>query len=224
MLGMNALLARTNMIEQQIKPVDVLDPKILKAFDLPRDLFVPVTYKNVAYADSNIPIGNDRVLLAPNIIGRLLQSLALKPNQEVLEIQTGCGYLTGMLAQLCQHVTSFETNKSLAIQANKKLASLGLNNYEILNADGRDGLDNNVIKGSEFFDVVVLTESVPSIPKIYGQQLKIGGKLFAVVGQAPVMHACIFTKISKEGWSSEKLFETMIPPAKETTEVTTFEF
>lgn len=217
---MNMLLARHNMVAQQIKPVGVLNPRIIEIMaNCPREIFVPAAYQEVAYADAEIPLGNGRIMLAPNIIGRLLQALNIQQNQEVLVVEAGSGYLTALVAQLGLHVTSFETNKSLAIQANKKLAALGIKNYEVINANANDNL-----QGKNNFDVIILTESMQHTPRFYNHYLKPGGKLFAVVGHAPVMHACIFTRISEEEWSKEILFETNIPSLRETIDATSFEF
>lgn len=214
------LTARYNMVTQQVQPLGVLNGLIIHAMQTcRRELFVPIAYQNIAYADVNIPIGNGRVLLAPNIIGRMLQALNLQGTEQVLEIETGTGYLTALLAQLSLHVTSLETSKALALHANNKLLAMGLNNYEIITGNA-----TNILKGNKGFDVVVLTGSIPFLPKLFAQHVKYGGRLFAVVGQMPIMHACIFTRINEEDWSKTILFETAIPSLREITDVRAFEF
>ncbi len=217
---MDVLTARYNMVTQQIQPLGVLNPKILRTLEATsREKFVPTAYQNIAYADCNVPIGNGRVLLAPHIIGRMLQALNLQGTEEVLEIETGTGYLTALLAQLSMHVTSLESNKVLAAQANQILLSMGIHKYEIITGNAI-----SVLKGTRGFDVVVLTGSVPVLPKIFAQHVNLGGRIFAVIGRAPLMHACIFTRLNEENWSKTILFETEIPSLRETTDVTVFEF
>lgn len=217
---MDMNLARHNMVEQQIKPLGVLNKHILRLFaSIPREDFVPFAYQQIAYADAAIPLGNGRVMLSPGIIGQLLQALELNGTEQILEIGTGSGYLTALLAELGHHVTSIETLKPLAAQANRKLADLGLNNYEIITGNA-----TTTLKGAKAFDVIVITSSIPYLPKAFCDHLKYGGRLFAVVGHAPAMHACIFTRINEEEWSRTTLFETVVPPLKEIINVTTFEF
>lgn len=217
---MEMQIARYNMVEQQIKPLGVLNKHVLQLLlSCRREDFVPTAYQQIAYADTAIPLGNGRILLPPNIIGRLLQSLNFKGTEQILEVDTGCGYLTALLAQLGRHVTSIENLKPLAMQANKKLGALGLKNYELITGNASE-----VLRGSKAFDVIVLTGSVPYLPKLFSNHLKFGGRLFAVVGHGPVMHACIFTRINEGEWSKATLFETVIPPLKEIIDVTTFEF
>lgn len=217
---MDMFTARQNMVEQQVKPLGVLNPRILQAFhDCPRELFVPTAYENLAYADSAIPIGNGKVLLAPNVIGRLLAALNLQGFEQILEVETGTGYLTCLLSMLGLHVTSVEASKPLAIAAKHKLTALGRKNFEIINGNPVD-----VLLGDKGFDVVVLNGSVPFVPRTVANHLKYQGHLFAVVGKPPIMHACIFTRINEGEWSQTKLFETLIPPLRNVTNVRSFEF
>ncbi len=217
---MSMQLARYNMVDQQIKPLGVLDERILNAFlSCPREQFVPAAYQNVAYADTALPLGNGRMLLAPNVIGRMLQALALNGSEDILEIGAGTGYITALLAKLGRHVTSIENSKPLVMQANTKLAALALTNYEIIT-----GTATKVLQGNKGFDVIVLTGSVPYLPKVFSSHAKRGGRLFAVLGHAPAMYACIFTRINEEEWSQVRLFETVIQPLKEIADVATFEF
>lgn len=217
---MDMALARHNMIEQQIKPHGVLDPKIIQLLEsLQRETFVPMAYQQIAYADTAVPLGNGRALLPPHIIGRLLEALRFNGSEQVLEVGTGTGYLTAILAKLSQHVTSVETLKPLALQAHRNLDDLGIKNYEIITGNALE-----VLKGSKAFDVIVLTGSISYLPKVLSHHLKYGGKLFAVLGHEPIMQACIFTRINEGEWSKTTLFETVVPPLKEIIDVTTFEF
>lgn len=217
---MDTNLARHNMVEQQVKALGVLDERILALMSIShRDEFVPLAYQQIAYADTAIPLGNGRELLAPSVIGRMLQSLDFDGSEQILEIGTGSGYITALLAELGQYVTSIENLKPLAVQANRKLGELGLQNYEIITGNAIE-----ILQGNKAFDVIVLTGSVPYLPKAFSNHLKFDGRLFAIVGRAPVMHACIFTRINEEEWSKDILFETVAPPLKEIVDVTTFEF
>lgn len=213
-------LARHNMVEQQIKPHGVLNPKIIQLLaTMHRETFVPMAYQQIAYADTSVPLGNGRVLLPPSIIGRLLEALHFTGTEQVLEIGTGTGYLTALLAQLSQHVTSVEMLKPLALQANRNISELGIKNYEIIAGNALQ-----VLKGSKAFDVIVLTGSIAYLPKTLCNHVKFGGKLFAVLGHEPIMQACILTRINEGEWTKTTLFETVVPPLKEIIDVTTFEF
>lgn len=217
---MNLELARYNMVEQQIKPLGVTNPQILQLMlDLRRENFVPTAYQQVAYADTSIPLGNGRVLLSPGIIGQMLQALQFTGNERILEIGSGTGYLTALLAELGQHVTCFEPLKPLATQANRHLSELHLSNYEIITGDALITL-----KGSKAFDVIALTGSVPYLPKLFSNHLCYSGRLFAIIGRQPAMHACIFTRINEGEWSKTILFETVIPPLKGIVDATVFDF
>lgn len=216
---MDMLTARHNMVTQQLQPHGV-DEHVLKVFaEIPREQFLPARYKDIAYADTNVPIGNGKVLLAPDILGRLTQALNLQGHEEVLEIESGTGYLTAILAKLSLHVTSVESIKPLALLSNKNLYALNIKNFEIISGDMQTALQSH---GA--FDVVVITGSLHFVPHLFASQLTIGGKLFAVVGRDTCMHACIFTRINEREWYRTTLFETVIPPLREITNATAFEF
>lgn len=212
--------ARLNMVQNQIRTWNVLDDKILNLLTLcPREIFVPSAFKDLAFADTQIPLGHGQVMLQPAVVGRILNAINLDTHDHVLEIGTGSGYLTALMAQLCRSVTSIEENKPLALQAQRNIQELGLRNVEIINGD-----TFTVLKGSKAFDVVVFTGSVGSLPRELINQTKYGGCLFAIVGYEPVMQACIFTRIKEEEWTKAILFETVVPPLKERFNVATFEF
>jgi protein-L-isoaspartate(D-aspartate) O-methyltransferase len=217
---MDVEAARLNMVERQIRPWGVLDEKILKLLmTCPREKFVPEGYQQFAFADIQIPLGHDEVMLQPKVIGRILSALKLTGKQNVLEIGTGSGYLTALLAKLSRSVTSIEINSSLALQASKRLSGLGIFNAEVIH-----GNVLYTLKGGKAFDVVVITGSLIDLPIGITHKTKYGGSLFAIVGHEPAMQACIFTRINEEEWSKSILFETVIPPLKEIQNVTTFEF
>jgi protein-L-isoaspartate(D-aspartate) O-methyltransferase len=212
--------ARANMVQRQIRSWNVIDTRILTILSsCPREIFVPAEYKALAFAETEIPIDNHQIMLSPSMIGKILSALRLKGNEDILEIGTGSGYLTALLALAGHSVTSIEENKQLALQANKKIQALGLRNVEIIYGDAFVTL-----KGSKGFDTVVLNGSVSQLPKSILNQVKLGGCLFAVVGQEPVMQACIFTRIKEEEWLRSILFETMVPPLKDTFNASMFEF
>lgn len=212
--------ARINMVQKQIRSWNVHDQNILNLLTLcPRERFVPSNYQQLAFADIQIPLGHDQVMLQPSVIGRILIALDLEGTENILEIGTGSGYLTALLAQLGRSVTSIEINGALAKEASNRIQALGLNNVEIINGDAF-----TVLHGSKGFEIVVLTGSVQHLPRQLINQTKIGGFLFAIVGTEPVMQACIFTRIKEEEWSKTILFETVTPPLRESLNATTFEF
>lgn len=217
---MNLNAARINMVEQQIRPAGVLNQKLLDLFyNYPRELFVPDNYKTLAYAEMQIPLGNGQVMLTPSLVGKLLSALNLKGTEHVLEVGTGSGYLTGLLAQLCRSVTSVEIIRPLAMQASNRMSTLAFNNTEIIHGNAV-----TILKSKQAFDVVILTGSVPYLPMSLTNQAKYAGRLFAITGNNPDMHASIFTRINEGEWNKNRLFETVVPPLKDIEYVSTFEF
>lgn len=211
---------RINMVQNQVRTWNVLDEKILSLMtNCQREIFVPDSYQDFAYADMQIPLGYDQVMLEPMVVGRILNSLSLSGKERVLEIGTGSGYMTALLAQLAHHVTSIEIVKSLAIRAASKLSSLNIHNIEIIYGNAMQ-----VLQSSKAFDVVVITGSVLYPPKLLINQTTIKGRLFAIVGRQPVMQACLFTRIKEDEWTKSTLFETVAPPLKEMQNACTFEF
>lgn len=202
--------ARFNMIHQQVRPWGVLDQRVLDALDrVPREQWVPDAYVSLAYADIDIPIGDGQHMLAPKLVGRLLQAVAVKPGDRVLEIGTGTGYLTACLAHLGARVVSLEIDPGLAAEARKRLSDLGFGEVDLRVADG---LASPVEGGP--FDVVVVTGSLPSEDDLgeLRQRLAIGGRLFAVVGDVPAMAALLVTRVGAADYRRESLFETCIDP------------
>jgi protein-L-isoaspartate(D-aspartate) O-methyltransferase len=214
--------ARFNMIEQQVRPWDVLDERVLSVMgQLERERFVPEAYQGLAYADVEIPIGNGQAMLAPKLVGRMLQALAVKEGDRVLEIGTGTGYVTACLALLGGRVTSVEIDADLADGARARLGELGLERCEVHSADGM--ADKN--DGAPF-DVIAVTGSMPTDEPLamLREQLADGGRLFAVVGEAPIMEALRVTHLARGEYRREPLFETAIPALQNVPEPERFVF
>lgn len=199
--------AKHNMIEQQIRPWEVLDPRVLDVFDrVNRDHFVPDEYKGLAYADCALPIFDGESMLPPTVEGRMLQALKLQRSDAVLEVGTCSGYLTACLAHLCRHVTSVDTNAQASATAHDKLAELNISNVELHTIASLDDLTHE----TRYDAVAVTGGSLADIPGNLKNALIIGGRLFAVTGRSPVMHAQLVTRVSDQEWSTVNLFETDI--------------
>jgi protein-L-isoaspartate(D-aspartate) O-methyltransferase len=200
--------ARFNMIEQQIRPWEVLDDRVLAVMrELPREAFVPDAYKGLAYADVEVPLSDSAAMLAPKLVGRMLQALAVRRHESVLEIGTGTGYVTACLAHLAEHVVSIEIDPGLAEAARARLAAMGLSNTEVRTEDALEG----PIGGGPF-DVIAVTGSLPTQEPIAALKnlLGDGGRIFVVVGEAPLMEATLLTRVGKD-FREQALFETSIP-------------
>jgi protein-L-isoaspartate(D-aspartate) O-methyltransferase len=214
--------ARFNMIEQQVRPWEVLDSRVLAVMsEIPREAFVPDAYQGLAYADIEIPIGDESAMLAPKMVGRMLQALDLRPADKVLEIGTGTGYVTACLARLAGRVVSVEIDPALADAARQRLEAMQLTRVEVLTADAMSG----PIDGGPF-DAIAVTGSLRSeepLPMLR-QQLAEGGRLFAVVGECPIMEARLETRITGGDVRSEGLFETCVPALKNVPEPERFVF
>lgn len=199
---MNLDQARFFMVEQQIRPWDVLDPKVLELFNTQqRHEFVKPEQQSLAYSDIELPIGEGQHMLAPKIEARMLQALDIDPQDTVLEIGTGSGFMTALLASLAQSVKTIDMFESLQAEAKNRLTQFNNIRYEIGDAS-QDWPDNQI------YDVIVLTGSVGEISEQYKQKLALGGRLFAITGQAPAMQAKLITRISDQEWLQEALFET----------------
>ena len=199
--------ARFNMIEQQIRPWDVLDFKILDILkNVPREQFVPDTHTKLAFADIKIPLAHGEVMMEPKVEARLVQELNLTPDDKVLEVGTGSGYVTALLASLAKHVVSVDIHKDLSNQAADKLSKIGITNITLESGDAIKGWPS-----TGGFDAILLTGSVAKVPNEFIEALKDGGRFVAIVGENPVMEAI---SITKTGDSVERisLFDTMLPP------------
>jgi len=213
---------RFNMIEQQIRPWDVLDIRVLAVMgELPREPFVPDAYRGLAYADTEIPLGGGSVMLAPKVIGRMLQALDVHAGDKVLEIGTGTGYVTACLAALGGQVHSMEIDPELADAARERIAALSLGKVEIETGDGLAGpLEDGP------FDVIAVTGSLPTEEPLamLRQELAEGGRLFAVLGEAPLMQAILETRLTTGDVRREMLFETSVPALRNVPEPERFAF
>jgi len=200
-------LARFNMVEQQIRPWDVLDMKVLDLIKkLKREHFVPVDKQSMAFMDVEIPLGHDVKMWSPKVEARVLQALNLQPTDRVLEVGTGSGYLTAMMSRLAEHVTSVELIQELSARAARTLAAHHFDNVTLEVGDASRGW------GKEKFDAIVLTGSVPMPPESFYQMLNVGGRLFAIIGDAPAMHATLVTCVATGVFETTTLFETSVAP------------
>ncbi|OWT75677.1 MULTISPECIES: protein-L-isoaspartate O-methyltransferase [unclassified Achromobacter] len=215
--------ARFNMVEQQIRPWDVLDENVLAAlFKVRREQFVPPAYRTLAFSDLEIPLEINAVdtrqsMLPPKTEARLAQELLLKPTDAVLEIGTGSGYQAALLAALAQQVTSIEIDSRLVAFAQQNLQLNNVGNVKIETGDGRNGW------GSTEYDAILITGSVPVVPDGLKYQLRIGGRMVVIVGQAPVMTACRITRSTAASFETVNLFETIVKPLRGAT-VSQFKF
>jgi len=219
---------RFNMIEQQIRPWDVLDPKVLDLlWRLHREQFVPPAHRALAFVDMELPLAepteaamaSGRCMLAPKVEARMLQEVGLQPHESVLEVGTGSGYMAALLAGLAQRVVSLEIDPVLATQARANLAGAGVNNVEVREADGATGL-----AGEGPFDVIVLSGSVAQVPPVLLSQLKVGGRLLAIVGDQPMMRATLITRTGQASHTTAQRWDTVAPRLANFPEPSRFHF
>lgn len=210
--------SRFNMIEQQIRTWEVLDPVVLDLLKkLPREDFVPSQYEGLAFADLEIPLGEGQLMLSPKIEGRILQALAIQKTDKVLEVGTGAGYLTSLMALQAKHVDSLELNNKLSSAAAKRIAAHKIKNVSLKVADG-------LAASNATYDVIVLTGSLPVYPVEIERQLAIGGRMFLVVGDAPAMEAVLVTRVSADAVRRDNLFETCLPALANAPQPSRFSF
>lgn len=199
--------ARFNMIEQQIRPCDVLDGRILELLkQVRREHFVPASQRALAFMDVEVPLGHGVKMWFPKEEARVVQELHLKHGDRVLEIGTGSGYLTALMAALAKQVTTVEIEPALSAFAQENLKAYTYANITFAVGDAAQGW------GSEQYDVIVLTASTPVLPTAFQQQLTIGGRLFAVVGDAPTMQAKLITRIAPDVFTTTTIMETSTAP------------
>ena len=221
---MPSAIARFNMIEQQIRTWEVLDPTVLQLLnDVPRENFVPQDYLGLAFADIEIPIGHNvnagQTMLSPKLEGRILQALKVQKTHSVLHIGTGSGYFTALLASLANHVISVEIEAEISAQAAKNLTKNNIQNVTLEVADGVFGRS-----GFEQYDIIVYTASSPIEPAGVRQQLTIGGLLFIILGEAPAMQATLIERVSENGFKQDVIFETCLPQLQYAPQLPKFEF
>lgn len=203
---MNIEQARFNMIEQQIRPWNVLDQDVLDLLHVvKREQFVPAAYQNLAFADVEIPLPGGDAMLAPKFEARILQETGVKKHETVLEIGTGSGYMAALLAHRAAKVTTVEINPETAELAKKNLADAGVHNVTVEVGNGTQGWE----KGAPY-DVIVISGALEVLPEAILKQVKVGGRIAAIVGQAPVMEAAIITRTGDNAYSTVKVFETNV--------------
>lgn len=205
---MDVELARYKMVGQQVRAWDVLDGAVLDVLaSVPRERFVPERFRRLAFADACIPLGHGEVMMAPPVEGRMLQALALRATDQVLEVGTGSGFITACLARLAAGVRSIEIHPALAEQAQARLAALAVGNASVELGDA-SSLDTAMPR----FDAICVTGSMPVLDPTFQAHLQIGGRLFAVVGEGPAMQALLVTRVDEAAFATEALLETVLAP------------
>ena len=221
---MNIEQARFNMIEQQIRPWDVLNQDVLDLLMIvKREAFVPDAYKSLAFVDTEIPLPCGESMLMPKFEARILQEAAVKKHEHVLEIGSGSGYMAALLAYKARHVTTVEIEPVLKALAEKNLSAYGVDNVNVALGNGVSGwvgVGNN----SAPYDVTVISGSLPVLPDIFLQQIKVGGRILAIIGEAPAMSAQLITRVSEVGYNTRILFETCIKPLRNAVAPSHFKF
>ena len=217
---MNTEQARFNMIEQQIRPWDVLDQDVLNLLSIvKREGFVPAAYRNMAFADIEVPLPAGQRMLAPRIEARMLQELAVKKHETVLEIGAGSGYMAALLANRGRHVLSVDIKPELVTIARENLAANGVTNVEVVEGDGARGWADGAP-----FDVICVSGGLPVLPQELLAQLKIGGRLGVFVGVLPVQKAQIITRVGEAEYRVEDVFETYVEPLINAVQPSHFKF
>ncbi len=200
-------VARTQMVNQQVRAWEVLDPSVLAVLSaVPREQFVPPRYRNLAFADTAIPLHGNQMMLTPQVEGRLLQALAIRGTDRALEVGTGCGFLTACLARLCAKVASLEILPELADDARRNLRTVSTWNAEVHTADAFS------YRPDEPWDVIAVTGSLPTPDDRFQHWLADGGRLFVVTGEEPLMRAQLVTRQGPDRWTTTTLFETSLLP------------
>jgi len=201
---MNFEHARFNMVEQQVRPWEVLDTRVLDLLEhVHREDFVPVRYRKMAFADMAIPLSRGQHMMCPKVEGRMLQSVAIKDDDTVLEIGTGSGFITACLSGLACRVVSVEIFEELHTEAELRLRDKHMHNVELFVGDVMNGW-----QPEQAHDVVVVTGSVPEVPEQFRGWVNPGGRMFVVTGESPAMEAKLLTRVGFSDWREESLFET----------------
>lgn len=216
----NVEQARFNMIEQQIRPCDVLEGRVLELLKhVRREQFVPVAMKELSFVDMEIPLGHGASMWMPKLEARVLQELHLSRKDKVLEVGSGSGYLTALLASLAGQVTSVEIVPELSAMAKQNLAATGRDNVTFEVGDAAQGWGNGAT-----YDVIVLTASTPVLPEAFRKSLNVGGRLFAIVGDAPVMEAKLITRVAPDTYESVNIMEACVAPLQNAVQPERFVF
>ena len=231
---MNYEQARFNMIEQQIRPWEVLDSQVLSLLAVvKREDFVPLARRALAFVDMEIPLTSDmqrhpgQCMLAPKVEARILQDLAVQKHEKVLEIGSGSGHMAALLAHRAQHVITLEIDADLAQSARDNLRKAGVCNAEVRTGDGAAKFEKSVSGSDPLrgpFDVIVLSGSVVEVPRALLSLVKVGGRLSAIVGSEPVMRATLVTRVSEDAWRTTHAWDTLAPPLLNFPEPSKFSF
>lgn len=209
-----------NMVEQQIRTWDVLDPTVLDLFSIiARESFVTEAQKGLAYADTELPIGHGQNMLAPKVEGRILQAVQIKPTDKVLVIGTGSGYLTALAAKLAKSVIALEINPALSAVAKQRIEQFSLHNVECRVGDGVNGY-----AAGAPYDVVIYAGALEMRNKTAENMLNVGGRLIALIGQEPIMEAHLITRINAQDFKEEIVFESYLPLLTNAPKRVQFEF
>jgi len=217
---MNYEQARFNMIEQQIRTWEVLDPGVLDLLhEVKREDFVPVEHRALAFADLEIPLGHGEAMMQPKVEARIVQELALAPDETVYEVGTGSGYLAALLARRSRHVTSAEIHSDLRARASANLAAAGIGNVTLLEGDSAAAP-----LADAAYDVIVIAGSMPLLPRAFLDRLAPGGRLFAVLGDAPAMKATLVSQPVAGSFRHLELFETLLKPLVNAPQPSRFRF
>jgi protein-L-isoaspartate(D-aspartate) O-methyltransferase len=216
---MNTEALRNQMVEQQVRAWEVLDDRVLDVMrGIQRDKFVLDAFRGVAFADAPIPLPHGQRMLPPKVHGRILQALALRSSDVALEIGAGSGYLTACMARLCSRVRSLEIHADLSELARANLLAAAVNNVAV------ETMDATRLDEASKYDAIAVTASLPLYDERFQQALKIGGRMFVVVGTAPIMEAWKVTRLGEREWERESLFETVIDPLVNAARVSQFVF
>jgi protein-L-isoaspartate(D-aspartate) O-methyltransferase len=217
---MNIEQARFNMIEQQIRPWNVLDQDVLDLLHVvKREQFVPQAYQNLAFADVEIPLPGGAAMLTPKMEARILQEIVLKKHETVLLVGTGSGYLAALLAHKGRHLTAVEIAPELKELTEQNLAKAGISNVTVELGNGAEGW----AKGAPY-DVIVIAGSLAVLPEAFLKEIKVGGRIAAIVGEPPVMSCNVITRVSDAAYDTVKVFETNVKPLSGAPVLSHFEF
>ena len=217
---MNLEQARSNMVESQIRTWEVLDQAVLDLLlQVRREEFVPEQYRNLAFADMEIPLGHGESMLTPKMEARMVQELGVRKTDRILLIGTGSGYVAALLAKLGGQVVAVERQQDFTHAAARKLAGHGIANVQLLTGNGSEGWPAHAP-----YDAILVTGSMSVLPESIQTQLAMGGRLLAVIGEAPVMTANLVTRISQQAFNTVGLFETSIPPLRDARQPERFVF
>jgi protein-L-isoaspartate(D-aspartate) O-methyltransferase len=224
---MNTEIARFNMIEQQIRPWEVLDAHVLSLLaTVRREDFVPPALKAMAFVDTQVPLIAGRPdgphMLEPRVEARLLQELKVQRHEKALEIGTGSGFMAALLAHRAQQVVTLECVPELARTARDNLRRNGLLNVQVVDVSAADGARGHAVDAP--YDVILLSGSVAEVPRVLLEQLKVGGRLAAIVGEEPVMRATVFTRSGEASWTQQEVFDTVAPRLQGFAEKAAFHF